>query len=69
MFDAKISRKHICQAGEEVLGANVPTFLECLFWFLLRISEVVIGSKWACPYFFMMIKRDDFKFLCNFAAS
>jgi len=69
MFDAKIGRKNICQEGREVSRANVPTFLKCPFWFLLRINEVMIGPKWACPYFFMVIKRDDFKFLCNFAAS
>jgi hypothetical protein len=51
MFDAKISRKNICQEGREVLRVNVPTFLECPCWFLLRISEVMIGAKWACPYF------------------
>ncbi|MCR5038992.1 MAG: hypothetical protein K6A94_06615, partial [Bacteroidales bacterium] len=61
--------KNNCQERKEASKADVPTFLECPYWFLLTISEVMICIKWACPYFFMVIKRDDFKFLCNFAAS
>ena len=50
--DAKITRKTFCQEAWGPSQADVPTFLECPYWFRLIINKVKREAKGRCPYFF-----------------
>ncbi len=55
--DAKIYRKNACQEAKGAQRGDVPTFLECPYCSFLKINNITIVAKRACPYFFCRKSR------------